>query len=1013
MTSAALLTVLFTDLVGSTELLTAGGGGTRVLTRHLAGLRRVVEEHGGTPVKATGDGVMATFASASAGLSCAVALQQHVCAELRDAPSLRMRVGVSAGDVAVETADVFGTPVVEAARLCDTASPGEILVADLVCRLAGSRDVSMVPLGALDLKGLGPVDASRVAWEPPAPPAPTLPAVLAASRRGPFVGRDAELDALRLAWKRTVAGALQLAVLSGEAGIGKSRLAAELATAAGSEGAVVVAGRCDEDGADPYQPFPAALRQLLVTLPADEIPRRLGPRAVDLARLLPEVADVVDVDDPPRFDAPVERRLACDAAVRLVRAVASASPVLLVLEDVHLAGDAAVALLRSLVADERESAPVLVVVTVRSTELDPASPAAALLGEWRGDPRVERLDLTPLDEPSVDQFLRAIGRGDPGLAALLHERTGGNALFLTELATSGTDVPDGIREAVARRLARLTPDAREVLSLAAVAGPSSDLSLLEAATGWGDGDRVLDALDAAVKADVLTELGLGVYAFRHELVRDALRATLTATRIARLHRRVADAIESLPGADEAAASIARHLAAGSPPDPRRAARWALAAAERALEGPRHDEGVAHASAGLDLLGDEDPALRSSLHLQLAVARRRVLDIEGARQAAVAAGDLAIAAGDQRALARAAAEYLHTRGSTDAPDPALREFCERALASCDDDLLRAAVLGGLAFYEATAEHERDAAERHAREAVALARRTGDPDVLARNLGTLSVSLLGTARVEERLAAANEAAELQRGYLGYDLRGPARLELADRDGFEEDAAHLREIGSQRGDGFAQAMATSFDVVSCLLDGRWDDARAGVDALAGFASHNPSFTHLWAGQTFVLARETGTLAELAPVLEDMAWSSPNLPAFRVALVLALAETGDPALARREFAALAADRFAAVPRDVAWTMSLAMLSEAAAALGLTPSEGVGDLYDLLAPHEHHTVVTGWGVACLGAVDHHLGRLAALLGRSGEASTRLGRAVQVADALRSPPLRERAVAARKKNLFY
>src|SRR5438105_10479514 len=235
--------VLFTDLVGSTELRSRLGENAAEVLRHQhdALVTGAVDASRGQVVKNLGDGIMATFVGASDAVGAAVAIQQAISRHNRSsAAELKVRIGISAGDVVFEGDDCFGTPVIEAARLCATARGGQILTTDVVRWLASSAGGhEFMPVGTLELKGLpAPVPACEVAWKPLLTADIPMPALLTDVGRI-FVSREAELERLTQLWKEAASAGQRVAVLAGEPGVGKTRLAAELAEAAHAEGATV------------------------------------------------------------------------------------------------------------------------------------------------------------------------------------------------------------------------------------------------------------------------------------------------------------------------------------------------------------------------------------------------------------------------------------------------------------------------------------------------------------------------------------------------------------------------------------------------------------------------------------------------------------------------------------------------------------------------------------------------------------------------------------------------------
>ena len=235
--STEMITVLFTDLVGSTALLSRVGEdqGDALRRDHFALLRAVIVETGGREIKNVGDGLMVVFSSASVAVGAAVAMQQRIEIRNRRAEErFLVRVGVSVGDADNEDGDYFGTPVIEAARLCAAAEGGQIVTTEIVRALTGSRGGHhFEPLGMLALKGLNvPVPACSVQWDRLVERAAwgvPLPARLEPSGNI-FIGRFAELEAMSEALKQmTTSTRARTVLVSGEPGIGKSSLVGEIA----------------------------------------------------------------------------------------------------------------------------------------------------------------------------------------------------------------------------------------------------------------------------------------------------------------------------------------------------------------------------------------------------------------------------------------------------------------------------------------------------------------------------------------------------------------------------------------------------------------------------------------------------------------------------------------------------------------------------------------------------------------------------------------------------------------
>ena len=268
-----------------------------------------------------------------------------------NAPSLRrnrrvveplvVRVGIALGDADIDDGDFFGVPVVQASRLCAKAAGGEVLCTDIVRMLTGSRvDATFETVGELDLKGLTePVATSRVtSAAADADATVALPPRLAAAVTDRFVGRTAERERLTAAWKRSTSEAeCRVVLVSGEPGIGKTTLTAQIAASVQADGAVVVYGRCDEDLGIPYQPWIEALTQLVTTVSDDVLQAHVADRGAHLARLVPTLARRTGVHPSVGEGGDSERFVLLGCVVDLLERAGGETPVLVVLDDLHWA----------------------------------------------------------------------------------------------------------------------------------------------------------------------------------------------------------------------------------------------------------------------------------------------------------------------------------------------------------------------------------------------------------------------------------------------------------------------------------------------------------------------------------------------------------------------------------------------------------------------------------------------------------------------------------------------------
>ena len=604
--------------------------------------------------------------------------------------------------------------------------------------------------------------ASSLDLRTPAPPglvepdrAFPLPSALAAIGDEPFVGRAAVVDALIDAYGEVAGGGRRLAMVSGEPGIGKTRLAAEFARRAHEDGAIVLYGRCDEEGLLALQPFVSALRQYVCGCPARELARGLGHISGELRRILPELADRVHgLAQPLAGDPEGARSRLFEAVAGLLSGAGRDTPVVLVLDDLHWADVATLVLLRYVARYPREG-QLMVLGTYRETELDLDHPLGATLAELDREHDLRRFALAPLDPAAVEELVGVhVGaQTSPELGGMLYERTRGNALFVVEilrhLADSGAlsdgrigragsvgllSVPESVKGVIGERVRRSGRESDRVLPMASVLGRDFELAVLERLSGLAE-DELLDVLDAAVHARVIDEVAghAGRYTFSHVLIRDTLYGALSAARLAVMHRRAGAALEAVHRADlePHLADLARHFArAGSSDDLDKAIEYGSRAGEHASSRLAYERAAAHFRQAVALIdeagrGGLSAPQRCDLVIAQGEAERRAGD-PAHRRTLLDGASLAQELRDPDRLARAALANnrgLHSSGY--GVDRERVATLEAALDAYDpaDSPTRAALLATLALELAMAPDTRRRETLH-EDAIAMARRVGD-------------------------------------------------------------------------------------------------------------------------------------------------------------------------------------------------------------------------------------------------------------------------------------------------
>jgi class 3 adenylate cyclase len=872
--ASSLVTIMFTDLVGSTELLSRAGDedAQRIFRAHHDLLAEVAGAHRGEEVKWLGDGLMVAFPSAADAVRAAVAMQQASRRTVQG-ERLAVRVGLNAGETLRDAADWFGTPVVVARRLCDRADAGQIICSAVVASLLEGRSgFDFSDLGELDLKGVPrPVAALTVDYEPDAGGTGLAVAV-------PCVGRDAELRRLTVHLAEAAGGRGGLVLVAGEPGIGKTRLATELTGRAERDGAAVLWGHCYEgDWSPPYAPIAEALDTYIAAAGPDLLRADVGAGGGALAQLVPALR-VVLADLPEAVPLPPdeERFRLFEAVTQFLLRCSQRCPVLLCLDDLHWADKGSVGMLRHL-ARQVPRHRVLVVGTYRDAEVGEGHPLADALGAFPRETTFEKIRLEGLGAEGTAALLAAFGdqevEGRVGEA--WSRETAGNPFFIAELARylaeegllyraadgrwttdrplAQLPLPDSVRDVVARRMARLNEGARRLLSVASAFEGPFRFEVVASVSELSENDA-LDAVDEALAAGALDAAGpTDTYVFHHALIRHTLYGQLSPSRTVRLHRRVAEALEATGAtppdpADAGEIAVQWHRSAGLP-GAERGVEAALLAADHAQTRGGHDEAVRFLRIALDLLpeGDERrPRLLGRLGIVLAWA----LDFADAARVAAEAGEAIAEAEDKAAAAEYLADATYVCGMAGGSVTAW-ELAGQGLAYCN---ARDVTWARLLSYD----YERRAAEDAAHPGIPLD--TQERRESARILRQARLDPLGPAPMEAVFDSRQDALECENlmvltAWAGEYVRTSALL-----------AAHAREAESL-GRLFRAARAWAMAAHGQAALGRLEETRRSIErarSLAGRAG--TTVPHLLVAQWTLAAVLDEGWDEVSPVFEAL---------------------------------------------------------------------------------------------------------------------------------------------------
>jgi class 3 adenylate cyclase/tetratricopeptide (TPR) repeat protein len=662
-----LRTFLFADVRGYTRFTQEQGdeAAAKLVAKFAALMRQGVEARGGEVIELRGDEALAVFSSARQALRAAVELESRFRLESEKDASLPLPVGIGldAGEAVPVEGGYRGEALNLASRLCNLAGPGEVLATQGVVYLGRRvQGVTYAERGLVEIKGFAdPVLVIRVIRNGDfadrsgleneavatlrAPPDRTQAAVpiggfLGALPSGVLVGRETEWNRIMQSMEAVMQGTGRLLLISGEPGIGKTRMAQEVTLKARHWGFLVATGRCyEQEQAVPYYPFLEALVTLYETCSPSvraEIPRRWA----HLGRLLPDQVGLLPVESKGHED----QHLLFRAVTGFIEAIAETVPVALLFDDLHWADDSSLKLLQYL-ARYTPGFRVLLLGTYRDVDVRRQHPLEAALLDLGREQLVEEVELRRLDQEGTAALLAEI-LGDKDdltdLAELVYRRTDGNAFFVQEMLRAlvergdlyrengrweirkvqDMEVPKSIRSVIGQRLSRLEEQAQEILREASVLGQEfifDDLLALNStvpparpravrrplnleglsSSAWTE-DDIEGALEQAMLAGLVREVSGDTFAFNHALTQQALYAELSTRRRKRLHLAAGRALERLPTRDRErrAGELAWHFLEGD--DAEQALKYALLAGDLAERVFANREADQHYRTALEL-----------------------------------------------------------------------------------------------------------------------------------------------------------------------------------------------------------------------------------------------------------------------------------------------------------------------------------------------------------------------------------------------------------------------------
>jgi class 3 adenylate cyclase len=928
--------------------------------------------------------------------------------------------------------------------------PLEALIKRLLAKSPDDRPPSALDV-AQELRRI--LDRSTVTHHPDTP-AQTPDAIgdLRALNWGWFVGRREEMDQLKDALEGTLSGKGALAMLVGEPGIGKTRLAEEFGVYAGLRGAQVLTGHCYEGEASlPYRPFIEAFRQYTRSRPDAELRQQLGPGAPEIATLVSEIRGrFPDIEEAPKLDPEAERLRLFESVTEFLRNASAAQPLVLHLDDLHWSDKPSLLLLLHL-AQRTVRDRLLILGAYRDVELERTHPLAETLGALRRLPNFRRVLLRGLPQESVVDLLTVIDPSEEGaparqaLAAALYQETEGNPFFIREVlahlietgkivheggrwvgkVTSIADlgIPEGVREVIGRRLSQLSDACNRMLTLASTMTGGFSWGALKAINGDVPESELLELLEDALAKQLIAERkgeGAGTYDFTHALIRQTLYDELSTPRRVLLHRQIGDSLERLyaDNIDAHLPELAHHFYQAAPGgDVQKAIDYAQRAGHHAVKALAYEEGASHYERALqtiDLLPARSEGERLHTMRSLAMAYSRADLPEQAVAIAQRAIDLAESIGDTAVYAETAIIFAETVGRSALMTSGLAlPYLERALERVPDSdaRMRSRLLSRLQTSHTPHTLDRQGQLDMAQEAVRFAEQSGDLSVLALAIGSTHGALMnwGPERTAERRDAAirwKDVAE-RAGDRGAVLFASLFIVTCHAElGEFDDVRRMLPVIWAETDAMREPAYTGWRFIwGCMLaavEGRYTEAEALAIQSLPIAQRvqNPNYTGSVSALFYDVRRGQGRLGELEQIVLQSERDNPQLPVWKAAAAFMFIETGRLEEARVRLEALSAQQFEDIPNDFLVMTILALLSDVVRRLRDAGRAAL--LYDMLLPYANLGIVVGNAVLCLGSASRSLGQLAATMGKWDDAVNHFEYALDFDTRIAAQPWRAR-----------